>query len=75
MKTALLSAIVILSWVGGYNEPNQYQVNHETQFPAANQFYIDDFNRTQRNTRGIVIPGAYSYDPAWVISEEPRIDF
>jgi len=26
----------------------QYQVNHTNQFPAQNQFFIDDFNRIQR---------------------------
>jgi len=27
---------------------NQYQVNHTNQFPAQNQFFIDDFNNLQR---------------------------
>jgi len=32
------------------SDPYQYQgqVNFQNQFPAQNQFFIDDFNKTQR---------------------------
>jgi len=33
----------------GYTGDNNFQVNFQTQFPAQNQFFIDDFNKIQQD--------------------------
>lgn len=47
VAVVLFSVGPAMAWEPQYT--TQYQVNHTNQFPAQNQFFIDDFNRLQRD--------------------------